>query len=476
MRRCNCSLTTGSRCNIRRHSSRPMERGRPRCTRGDSRRALFRAGVIVTNVICAVTDENFPSRSIFDETPAERLFGSRTVSGGSVTVPVMREPLVNADADALSIVLSGGSAPLPELSVDVAARIERSMASARSAGTRRAYASAWRRFETWCTLHGHQVMPAHPATVAAYLVGAADTLTVDGTRAYAPSTFGKWVAAIADRHRATGHDNPCGHEMVRATLAGIRRDYASAGERPRNPRAPLLTSDITTIVEYSRRSSIGWASEVLERRDTALLLMGYTGAFRRSELVALECRDVRRDRLDGAHVRIRKSKTDQDGTGAVKALPFTDRYESCPVCAWVRWLQIVAAFDTGGRVAVIRILSRAVEFDSHICRGTLPVVEKRSPLFRSVRKNGNLSDSALSGAAVHAAIRRRATRAGYDPVTVAQLGGHSLRSGFVTQAFRNGAEAHAIMRQTGHTTPAMVETYAREHAPLVGNAVTELGL
>ncbi|QIP43486.1 integrase [Rhodococcus erythropolis] len=309
-----------------------------------------------------------------------------------------------------------------------------------------------------------------------YLVAAADTLTVDGTRAYAPSTFGKWIAAIADRHRAVGHNNPCGHEMVRATLAGIRRDYASAGERPRNPRAPLLTADITTIVDHARRTAADWASEVLERRDTALLLMGYTGAFRRSELVALECRDVRRDRLDGAHVQIRKSKTDQDGTGTVKALPFTDRYESCPVCAWVRWLKIVAAFDTGGRIAVIRLLFRATPFDAHVCRGSLPTADKSSPLFRSIRKNGNLSDTALSGAAVHAAIRRRAARAGFDPETVTQLGGHSLRAGFVTQAFRNGADAHAIMRQTGHTTPGMVEIYARENAPLLGNAVTELGL
>ena len=375
-------------------------------------------------------------------------------------------------------VVPGAAAVFPDLPPEVAARIERSMAASRSTGTRRAYTSAWRRFETWCTHEGHYALPAHPATVAAYLVAAADTLTVDGTRAYAAATFGKWIAAIADRHRATGHDNPCGHEMVRATLAGIRRDYASAGERPRNPRAPLLTSDITTIVDHARRTTAGWASEVLERRDTALLLMGYTGAFRRSELVALECRDVRRDRLDGAHVRIRRSKTDQDGTGigTVKALPFTDCHESCPVCAWVRWLQIVAAFDTGGRAAVIRLLSRAAQFDSHLCRGTLPTAEKRSPLFRSVRKNGNLSDTVLSGAAVHAAIRRRAAHAGYDPETVMQLGGHSLRAGFVTQAFRNGADAHAIMRQTGHTTPAMVETYAREHAPLVGNAVTELGL
>ena len=369
-----------------------------------------------------------------------------------------------------------GAAVFPDLSPDVAARIERSIAASRSLGTRRAYSSAWRRFETWCIATGHAPLPAHPAVVAAYLVAAADTLTTTGARAYAPSTLGKWTAAIADRHRATGHDNPCGHEMVRATLAGIRRDYASAGERSRNPRAPLLTSDISTIVDHARRSATGWASEVLERRDTALLLMGYTGAFRRSELVALECGDVRRDRLDGAHVRIRKSKTDQDGVGAVKALPFTDRHESCPVCAWVRWLQVVAAFDTGGRVAVIRLLSRATDFDSHVCRGTLPASGKRSPLFRSVRKNGNLSDTALSGAAVHAAIRRRATRAGYDLDTVAQLGGHSLRAGFVTQAFRNGADAHAIMRQTGHTTPGMVEIYARENAPLVGNAVTELGL
>lgn len=424
-----------------------------------------------------MTDENFPSRTVFDESPGERVLNPKTVSEVPDTVLPMTERQLTGGSAAIPAVLPGGTAAVfPDLPPEVAARIERSMAASRSAGTRRAYASAWRRFETWCAATGHISLPAHPATVAAYLVGAADTLTVEGTRAYAPSTFGKWVAAIADSHRATGHDNPCGHEMVRATVSGIRRDYASAGERPRNPRAPLLTSDITTIVDHARRSSIGWASEVLERRDTALLLMGYTGAFRRGELVALECRDIRRDRLDGAHVRIRKSKTDQDGAGAVKALPFTGRHESCPVCAWVRWLQVVAAFDSGGRVEVIRLLSRAVEFESHICLGTLPAAEKRSPLFRSVRKNGNISDTPLSGAAVHAAIRRRATRAGYDPDTVAQFGGHSLRAGFVTQAFRNGADAHTIMRQTGHTTPAMVETYAREHAPLVGNAVTELGL
>ncbi|MCS4255872.1 integrase [Rhodococcus erythropolis] len=370
----------------------------------------------------------------------------------------------------------GTAAVFPDLPDDVAARIGRSMESARSDGTRRAYESAWRRFEHWCTAHGHIPLPAHPATVAAYLVAAADTLTVDGSRAYASPTFAKWVAAIADRHRRTGHESPTSHEIVRGTLAGIRRDYAAAGDRPRNPRAPLLTADITTIITAARDSAAGWADEVLERRDSALILIGYTGAFRRSELVQLHCGDVTLDRLDGVHVRLRRSKTDQDGTGTVRALPFTARHEHCPPCAWHRWAQIVAAFDTGGRVGVIRTLTKASPFDGHVCRGSIPGASVRAPLFRSIRKNGNLSDTPLSGAAVHAAIRRRATRAGYDPAVVTQLGGHSLRAGFVTQAFRNGADAHAIMRQTGHTTPAMVEVYARENAPLIGNTVNDLGL
>lgn len=160
----------------------------------------------------------------------------------------------------------------------------------------------------------------------------------------------------------------------------------------------------------------------------------------------------------------------------MKALPFTERHDYCTPCAWYRWAQIVAAFDTAGRVGVIRLLARAAPFDHHVCRNTAPSTVAHLPLFRAIAKNGNLSQSALSGAAVHAVIRRRAARAGYEPELVAQLGGHSLRAGFVTQAFRNGADAHAIMRQTGHTTPGMVEIYARENAPLIGNAVNDLGL
>ncbi|OOL27079.1 integrase, partial [Rhodococcus rhodochrous] len=348
--------------------------------------------------------------------------------------------------------------------------------ASRAAGTRRTYASAWRAFTAWCAAENHVAVPAHPVTIAAYLIACADTVTEAGERAYAPATLAHRLAAIAHHHRQTGHPAPTGDDLVKATMAGIRRGYATAGDRPRTPRAPLLTADILAIVDKARANSAGWADEVLERRDTAILLLGFAGAFRRSELVALTCGDISLHRLDGLHIKLRKSKTDQEGRGTVRALPFTPSHTSCPPCAWMRWAQVVAAFDTGGRPAVIRLLRSAEPLAAHVCRGTRPRMVPASPLLRSIRKNGHLSDTALSGAAVHHAIRRRAESAGYDPEIVKQLGGHSLRAGFVTQAFRNGASAHAIMRQTGHTTPAMLEVYAREHAPLINNAVTNLGL
>ncbi|WP_037192558.1 tyrosine-type recombinase/integrase [Rhodococcus rhodochrous] len=365
---------------------------------------------------------------------------------------------------------------VPVLPVETLTQVAGTAARSRSESTRRNYAADWARFTAWCQREGHAVLPAHPLTVAAYLHDAAVTVTEAGERAYSPATLARWVAGIGYHHRRAGHPAPGADELVTATLSGIRRDYAAAGERPRTPRAPLLTADIVTIVETMRADSGSWADEVLERRDSAILLLGFAGAFRRSELVALTCSDVSLHRLDGLHIKLRKSKTDQEGRGSIRALPFTHSHASCPPCAWLRWAQVVAAFDAGGRPAVIRLLRTAEPFDGHVCRGTRPRMVPSSPWLRAIRKNGNLSDTALSGAAVHQVIRRRTAQAGYDPEIVQQLGGHSLRAGFVTQAFRNGASAHAIMRQTGHSTPAMLETYAREHAPLIGNAVTNLGL
>ncbi|WAL49896.1 site-specific integrase [Rhodococcus pyridinivorans] len=365
---------------------------------------------------------------------------------------------------------------VPVLPAETLAQVAGAAARSRAESTRRNYTADWRRFTDWCHAEGHTALPAHPVTVAAYLLAAAAVVDETGRRAYSPATLARWVAGIGHHHRRAGYSAPGTDEVVTATLSGIRRDYATTGDRPRQARAPLLTTDILAIVDKARTDCAGWADEVLERRDSAILLLGFAGAFRRSELVELTCSDVSLHRLDGLHIRLRKSKTDQEGRGTIRALPFTHSHTSCPPCAWMRWAQVVAASDTGGRPAVIRLLRTAEPFAAHVCRSPRPRTVPDSPLLRSIRKNGNLSDTALSGAAVHKAIRRRAELAGYDPETVQQLGGHSLRAGFVTQAFRNGASAHAIMRQTGHTTPAMLKVYAREHAPLLGNAVTNLGL
>ncbi len=363
------------------------------------------------------------------------------------------------------------------LAAESAALVSRAVGVSKSENTRRAYVSDWRRFERWCGAHGHQGLPADPLVVAAYLAEAAELRDEAGGRAYAPATLTRWVAAIGHRHRAAGYTAPGSAEVVAATLSGIRRTYAEAGDRPPKRVAPLLAEDVVAIVAAARQSATSWAAQVYERRDSAVLLMGFAGAFRRSELAGFQISDITRHRHDGLHVRLRKSKTDQDGVGTIRALPYTDSHRSCPPCAYLRWLHVVAAFDTGGRPAVIRLLRGTPDVDGHVCRGAWPQApEKIVPVFRSVRRNAILSTTGLSGAAIHKRIRQRAAAAGYDPVLVDQLGGHSLRAGFVTQAFRNGSDAHAIMRQTGHASPVMLEVYAREHSPLVGNAVTSIGL
>ena len=202
-------------------------------------------------------------------------------------------------------------------------------------------------------------------------------------------------------------------------------------------------------------------------------------------------------RTDGLHVRLRSSKTDQEALGRTVALPYGRDPVTCPPCAWVRWRELLHTADTAPednrRATVMRVLRRQAAHDQvldpdrdgaaesgrlHVCRtARLPEpADPGRPLFPSVHGTGIIRSTAMSGDAVYEMIRRRAEQAGYTTAQIRQLGGHSLRAGFVTEAFRQGADAHQIMRQTGHRSHAVLETYAREHAPLVANAVTRIGL
>lgn len=337
-----------------------------------------------------------------------------------------------------------------------------------SANTRRAYDSDWNRFLTWCEDRGHRPLPADPAVVADYLRDAAKRRNGDGEPAYATSTLRRWAAAIADRHRTSAHPSPTANDAVRQALSAMTKGRTTA--RPSRSAAPLLTADIAAMIAAARKNSAGWASEVLERRDSALVLMGYAGALGRADLVGLLCAEVTKHLDDGLEVRVRRP----NGPNAIQ-LPSGESHVTCPPCAVLRWMHIVAAFDSGGRAAVIRLIKADEPFEQHVCDAPLPRARPRAPLFRSIRKNGNLSATPLSGSSIHLAIRRQARVAGYDDDFVAALGVLSLRAGFITQALRSGADAQSIMRQTGHIGAGALQRYAPAE-PHADNAVTALGL
>jgi len=339
---------------------------------------------------------------------------------------------------------------------------------ARSANTRRAYDSDWARFATWCADHRHRPLPASPPVVAAYLRDAANARNDDGEPAYAVTTLRRWLAAIADRHRMSRHPSPTTNDAVRQALSALTKAEATR-TTPRSA-APLLTADIAAMIAAARKDTTGWAGDVLERRDSALVLMGYAGALRRADLVTMVCGDVTKHPHDGLELRTRRP----NGANMIR-LPAGESHGTCAPCAAMRWMQVVAAFDSGARAAVIRLIKAEEPFEDHICDTPLPRTRARAPLFRSIRKNGNLSATPISGASIHLAIRRQARLAGYDDEFVARLGVQSLRAGFIAQALRNKADAGSILRQTGHIGHGALQRYAPAEARHE-NAVTGLGL
>ncbi len=185
------------------------------------------------------------------------------------------------------------------------AEIDATMAYAeaeKAAATRAAYASDWRDFVAWCAGKGATPLPAHVGIVAAYLSRLAD-------RGLKASTIGRRAAAISHRHKLAGHEPPTASEGVRATLRGIRRTIGAAAQG----KSPATADVLTAMLALCPATLAG-------HRDRALLALGFAGAFRRSELVALEVADLS-EVPDGLRVRIRRSKTDQEGQGAEIAIP-----------------------------------------------------------------------------------------------------------------------------------------------------------
>jgi integrase len=273
--------------------------------------------------------------------------------------------------------------------------------------TRRAYARQWAAFVAWCEANRLEALPALPATVALY----ATHLAESGRKV---ATVEQAVAAITAAHRAAGHASPREDAGLRLVLRGIRRTVGVA----QREAAPVLAGHLRAMLKELPATLAG-------ARDRALLLVGFAGAFRRSELVALTVSDATFT-PDGLELRIRRSKTDQEGRGRLVAIPYSGTPDLCPVRALRAWLEASAIAE--------------------------------GPLFREVTRHGHVATAPLTGRSLSRIVKRAATAAGLD---ASRFSGHSLRAGFVTQAKLKGKAEDAIMRQTGHRSVAMVRKYDR---------------
>jgi integrase len=258
----------------------------------------------------------------------------------------------------------------------------------------------------WCEENGAGPLPASEAVLCCYLAAMADS-------GYRVSTIDRAVAAIVSAHHVAGYDLPRGRAFD-AVMSGIRRKIGVA----QTQKTPVMADELRAMVE-----SCG--CDLTGLRDRAVLLIGWVGAFRRSEIVKLQVGDVVRVR-GGLEITLRRSKTDQEGAGRIVGLPFSSDEDICPVRAFDAWM------DASGI--------------------------KLGYIFRSISQWGALSEYGMNACSVADIIKRSAQRIGLDP---SRVSGHSLRAGMVTSAAEAGRSLKSIMNQTGHRSERVAMRYIR---------------
>ena len=312
----------------------------------------------------------------------------------------------------------------PDALSELVRKAEDFVRAAKAPATLRAYRSDWRDFETWCRGHQLPALPAEPQTVALYIT--------DLAQYCAAGTITRRLTAITKAHEAAGFkESPAAtrHAIVGETLKGIRRTIGTA----QKGKDPILTAQIRKVV-------ISCPTGLLGERDRALLLIGFAGAFRRSELAALLLSDLNFTE-DGVVAAIRRSKTDQEGEGQEVGIPWGSNPDTCPVRALRHWLQAAEIVD--------------------------------GAVFRAVDRHGRVSSSALNKDSIGSIVKRALLRAGQRAEAFA---GHSLRAGHATQASMNGVGELLIMKQTRHRSVETLRKYIRNGEIFRLNAAAGLGL
>jgi site-specific recombinase XerD len=296
--------------------------------------------------------------------------------------------------------------------------------NSRSDATKRAYRSDWIHFSTWCESRGFDSLPATAESILLYLSKFSESLKI--------SSLSRHLVSISQAHKLAGYPSPTKDVRVREMLTGMKRTLMQSP----NKKKALLMRDIRAMLENIPPGLKG-------TRDRAIILLGFSGAFRRSELTGLDIADVEFSD-DGAVIRLRHSKTDQIFNGSAVGIPYGSKRETCPVRSLRAWIDALAAVGfSDGR------------------------------LFRSINRHGVVSGNSLSSLAVAEIVKHYAGAAGLES---SLYSGHSLRSGFATQADLSGARFSAIKAQGRWQCDTIVHGYMQRSGLFEDNAAAKLGL
>ena len=296
--------------------------------------------------------------------------------------------------------------------------------SSKATNTVRAYKSDFKDFGLFCAQNDFKALPSEPKIVSLYL-------TYLSTKDNKMSTLKRRLVSIGVIHKLKGHYLDTKHPSIIENIMGIKRRKGSI----QKGKKPILISDLKLIIDVIDEEQ---NEDIKKLRDRSIILIGFSGGFRRNEIVSLDYEDL--DFVsEGLKINIKRSKTDQFGEGSKKALPYFDNSQYCPVVSLQKWIKI-----------------------SNINSG---------PLFRRFSKGSKLSENRLTDQTVALLIKAYLKLAGVDS---SNYSGHSLRSGFATSAAESGAEERSIMAMTGHKSTEMVRRYIKEANLFKNNALNKI--
>ena len=290
--------------------------------------------------------------------------------------------------------------------------------------TVRAYKSDFNDFLIFCAQNGFKSLPSDPKIVSLYL-------TYLSTKNAKMSTLKRRLVSIGVIHKLKGHYLDTKHPAIIENIMGIKRRKGSI----QKAKKPILINNLKKIINVIDQEK---KEEIKKLRDRSIILIGFSGGFRRNEIVSIDYDDL--DFVpEGLKISIRRSKTDQFGEGFTKALPYFDNSQYCPVLSLKKLLDL-SKINTG-------------------------------PVFRRLIKGSKLSENRLTDQTVALLIKKYINLAGIDNKNYS---GHSLRSGFATSAAESGAEERSIMAMTGHKSTEMVRRYIKEANLFKNNALNKL--